>query len=164
MTFDASWQAAIDAIVASYMRLHGRGRFRMRNARPDSPTPFLVDLTLPDGRAYQGGMRRHVTDGEEWYEGFLDADSMSTALRDEELNADGALPADAPPRFNLWPRQLKINPAPVAQSGKTRSEFVGRLWVSASDGAPGGQLFTVVANRGHLVVMKGHVVRYRPRR
>ena len=146
------------------MRIHGRGLFRVRKAEKGSIAPYVVDLTLPDGRSYSGPLREHVTDGTTWYEGFLEARSLGAALRDEELNADGALPNEAPPKFNLWPRQIKINPAPVPQHGKARCDFLGTLWVSASDGAPGGQLFTVVANRGLLVVMKGYVVRYRPRR
>ncbi len=123
---------------------------------------FKVQLRLPDGRAYRGALRAHPSGdaGTLWYEGFVTALDPAVYARDEELNADGAMPALAPQRLGLWPCQLKLNPTPSRERDDINGEYVGRLWVSAADGCPGGEIYTIVANSSAEPGFTGHVTSY----
>jgi hypothetical protein len=122
-----------------------------------------VEATLPDGRLHRGRLRRHVSKGEVWYEDLSAAlvrDPGAAAL-DEQLNADGALPAVRPPYFNVWPLQMKVSPSPLRKRGEAGADYLGLLWVSAKDGCPGGEVYRVVAHtRSGELLLKGYVETY----
>jgi hypothetical protein len=150
LSFPAGWREALDHLVNPTYRFLGRGPFKMW---PPVGQVYPVEVVLPDGRRYAGRMRRHVTNGRVWYEGFLEAEDADGARCDETLNADGALPPNASVG-SLWPRQITINTLPPSRRG---SAFVGRLWVSARDGRPGGEVYSVVADSGWGLPMVGYV-------
>jgi hypothetical protein len=52
----------------------------------------------------------------------------------------GPFPPGAHAKFNLWPRQVKLNPHDGG--------YIGSFWTSAADGRPGGQIYTVSARPG----------------
>jgi hypothetical protein len=160
IVFDDAWKAAIATLTDPYWSIFGRGPFNLSMGDPSSPAPYVVELTLPDGRVYTGHLRKHITAGEAWYEGFLDATDPLVAIFDERLNADGAVPANAHPKFNLWPRQIKLSPSPLRKRGENGADYLGTLWVSARDGRPGGEPYAVVADLGRTSVLTGYVTAY----
>jgi len=150
LTFDAAWRTAVDALINPYWAFIGRGSFILRVSGD-------VEIKLPDGRVYRGRLRRHIDKATPWFVGFVHCQDEAGAQRDDRLNAEGALPDPRPSFFDLWPLQVKINP-----SRKPGADYVGLLWVSATDGRPGGEVYRVVAGtRGSDVVLNGYVMPYR---
>lgn len=157
-SFDAAWRAGIDALVALW-RNHRRGSF----IATKTPSGGLVaHINLPDGRVYTTTLRPHHTHGRDWYEGFVTCCTPEDADRDQLLNADGVLPDIAPPSFNLWPCQMKLSPSRFA--GDKDSVWFGRLWVSARNDRPGGEVYSIFADgvAEDDVAFRGVVLRYRP--
>ena len=149
-TFDAAWQAAVDTLTNPYWRFLGRGSFILRLSGD-------VEVRLPDGRVYRARLKRHLTEGRPWFVGFLLCQDHAGAARDARLNAEGAVPMEKPPYFDLWPLQVKISPA-----RKPGADYAGLLWVSSPNGEPGGEVYRVVAERRESdVFLNGYVVSYR---
>lgn len=157
-TFNAAWRAGIEALVAVW-RKRGRGSFTSTN---NAIGGLVAHITLPDGRVYTSTLRRHHTQGRDWYEGFVTCCDPHDADRDQLLNADGVLPDVAPASFNLWPCQVKLSPSRFA--GDKGSAWFGRLWVSARNDRPGGEVYSIFADRVAEgdVAFRGAVLAYRP--
>jgi hypothetical protein len=150
LTFDAAWRTAVDVLINPYWAFIGRGSFILRLSGD-------VEIKLLDGRVYRGRLRRHITKATPWFVGFVHCQDEAGAQRDERLNAEGALPEPRPSFFDLWPLQVKINP-----TGKPGSGYVGLLWVTATDGRPGGEVYRVVAGtRDSDVILNGYIMPYR---
>lgn len=144
--------------IAAVKTVSVRGSFKAYLV-PGELAALRMELSLPDGRAYVGSLRPHATDTADlWFEGFVSALDVYTAARDEILNADGAMPAVAPPRMDLWPCQLKLNLAPSFRPGD--GEYHGKLWVSATNGRPGGEIYAVVADATEESGFTGWVAAY----
>lgn len=158
-TFDTAWWAAIEALVLRWQPRHRKGTFTVVTAVGE----LLAHISLPDGRAYSSTLRPHHNHGREWFGGFVSCTNADDAERDQVLNADGILPEIAPPSFNVWPCQMKLSPSRF--DGANGSAWFGRLWVSARDGRPGGEVYSIFANAvaEDDVTFRGEVVRYRSR-
>jgi hypothetical protein len=148
--FDAAWRTAVDTIINPTWTFLGRGSLILLVSGE-------VDVRLPDGRVYRGVLKRHISKGQPWFVGFVSCQDENGARRDERLNAEGALPEPRPPSFDLWPLQVKLNPA--RKPGK--ADYLGLMWVSALDGCRGGEVYRLVAGtRRSGVFLNGYVVRY----
>jgi len=119
-TFPPGWKEALEGLEDPYWRIFNRGPFEAHVDSEAGVAACKLDLRLPDGRAYRGTLHAHtsVEGGGLWYEVFVSALEHATAARDDVLNADGAMPAVAPDRFNLWPCQIKLSPSPLASRGE----------------------------------------------
>ena len=149
LTFDAAWRTAVDALINPYWAFIGRGSFILRVSGD-------VEIKLPDGRGYRGRLRRHTAKATPWFVGFVHCQNEAGALRDERLNAEGALPNLRPTFFDLWPLQVKLSP--VRKAGADYEGFCG---CRPTDGRSGGEVYRVVAGtRDSDVVLNGYIVPY----
>jgi hypothetical protein len=155
LTFDAAFFADIEAITKDYLATHGTGP--MSSGRGASPE---IHITLPDGRHDEGRLRSHGDAARRWFEGFLAAALAADRDRDDQLNADGSLPAVRPEPFDLWPCQIKLKPTPWAGKG---ADYAGAMWLSSRDGGLGGQVYFVVGyvQQAGELLLKGEVTPFR---
>lgn len=142
-----------------------RGSLKVFKNPADAEAPYRAEMRLPDGRHYQGRLRSHPRgqDGGFWYEGFVTAEHAAVYAQDQQLVRYPGLPSIAPARWDLLPCQIKINPSPSARAHDTSPELIGTVWVSRTDGAAGGELFSIRGQHRHRggMVIAGDVVPYR---
>ena len=141
-----------------------RGWLKVFKNPADAEAPYRAELRLPDGRRYEGRLRSHPrVQGGFWYEGFVTAEHADVYAQDQQLVRYPGLPSIAPDRWDLLPCQIKINPYPSTRAHDASPELIGMVWVSRTDSAAGGELFSIRGQHHHRggMVIAGDVMPYR---
>lgn len=130
----------------------------------DAPAPYRVFMMLPDGRLYHGYLRSlPVGNTTKYrYEGFVTAQDVLVAARDERLKRHPVAPVPVPEEWDLWPCQMKLSPCPDGLDVDRPCHLIGEVWVSSGETGEGSDLFVVKARyRGDKsVAFEGSVEPY----